>query len=127
MVPGRSTQLLDLMRIIAAVIVTVAFPALAADALSPSEIAVSSITLKAPLSRDEAFAIATLYFERHIPECGALQVPEDHDIKWKVTPRCGYAGQPNTNQIEINKNTGAVSWKNGPSFVSPSKLLKNEP
>ena len=116
------------MRIAAAIAVAVSFVAFAmAGEPTPSETVVRSIKPNALVSRESAAAIAAVYFERHILECGALQPPEDHGTKWKVRPRCGYAGQPHTNQIEVDKRTGAVSWKGGPSFSSPAELLKNEP
>jgi hypothetical protein len=116
------------MRITAAIAVAVSFIASAmAGEPTPSETVVRSIRLNAPVSHEGAAAIAGVYLERHIPECGGLQPPEDHGTKWKVRPCCGYAGQPHISQIEVDKRTGAVSWKGGPSFSSPEKLLKNEP
>jgi hypothetical protein len=101
--------------------------AFAVESSTPAERIVRSITLKAPISREEAVAIAEVYFTDHISGCGFARLPEDHGDTWKMTPLIGYAAQPSPNQIEVDKRTGAVSWKGGPSFASPTKLLKNEP
>lgn len=84
---------------------------------------IKTVDLKAGITQEQAVAMSELYFINHISGCGFADAPVGRGIRWEVTPRIGIAGAPSENPIMIEKHTGKISWKGGPTFGSPSALL----
>jgi hypothetical protein len=85
---------------------------------------ITAVDLKAGITQKQAIAMSELYFMNHISGCGFADAPVDRGSHWEVTPRIGFAGTASENPIAIEKHTGKVSWKDGPTFGSPSALLR---
>jgi hypothetical protein len=85
---------------------------------------INAVDLKAGITQQQAIAMSELYFINHISGCGFADTPVDRGRRWEVTPRIGYAGAPNENPIIIEKHTGKISWKSGPTFMNISALLR---
>jgi hypothetical protein len=85
---------------------------------------IKAVDLKAGITQEQAIAMSELYFINHISGCGFADDPVDRGSHWEATPRIGIAGTPSENPIIIEKNTGTVFWKGGPTFRNPSALLQ---
>lgn len=85
---------------------------------------ITAVDLKKGITQEQAIAISELYFTNHISGCGFADAPIDRGSRWEVTPHIGFAGTPSKNPIIIEKHNGKVSWKDGPTFGSPSALLQ---
>ena len=85
---------------------------------------IAAVNLKAGITQEQAIAMSELYFMNHISGCGFADAPVDRDSHWEITPRIGFVGTASENPIAIEKHTGKVSWKEGPTFESPSALLR---
>jgi hypothetical protein len=97
-------------------------------AAEPStESIVRHVNLSKGISWAEAAAIAEVYFSRNINGCGAAAEPVDRGDHWAVTPLVGIAAAPDPNPIVIEKRTGRVSWKRGPTFATLQELLAHGP
>ncbi len=85
---------------------------------------INAVDLITDVTQQQAIAMSELYFMKHISGCGFADTPVDRGSQWEVTPRIGFAGAPNENPIIIEKHTGMISWKSGPTFGNPSALLR---
>jgi len=92
-----------------------------------SETVVRAVDLSKGVSRAEAVAIAEVYYSRNITSCGSAEVPVDRGTRWEVTPIVGTTAQPSPDPIVIDKRTGRVSWKGGPTFRNLHELLASGP
>jgi hypothetical protein len=85
---------------------------------------IKAVDLKTGITQEQAIAMSELYFINHISGCGFADDPVDRGSHWEATPRIGIAGTPSENPIIIEKHTGKIFWKDGPTFRSPSALLR---
>lgn len=88
--------------------------------------AVGHVNLEAGITPHQADAIARFYCRHHIAECGGTDAAVDRGSRWEVTPRLGVAGIPGEPPVVIDKHTGQVSWKHGPTFDLARILVPKE-
>jgi len=84
------------------------------------------LDLKAGITFVQANAIANYYFQHHIAGCGAADPAIDRGSRWEVTPRIGIAGTPSKSPIFIEKHTGQISWKYGPTLYLATIFASQE-
>src|SRR5262245_38691433 len=111
------------MRYIAAVVLAITLSASAADVDPDAVIIELSISRGLPVSAAQAAWLIDRYFRRHMGVCGHPLSPEDRGETWSAVALVGYAATPDPNPIVVNKRTGAISWKGGPSYKSPVDLV----
>jgi hypothetical protein len=85
---------------------------------------VASITPRPEITRDQAAQIFALYVDLHIPmKClpKAFSVVGDC---WSMNPSFNDECKSDPEPIRINKKSGQITWRNGPSYESPKALAK---
>jgi hypothetical protein len=85
---------------------------------------VASITPRPEITRDQAAQIFGLYVNLHIPvKClpKAFSVVGDC---WSMNPSFNDDCESDPEPIRINKKSGQITWRNGPSYESPKALAK---
>ena len=78
--------------------------------------AIGKADLKAGITFEQANAIAQFYFRHYVSGCGGADPAVDRGSRWEVTPRLGIAGTPSKTPIVIEKYTGTISRKDGPTL-----------
>ncbi|WP_158755123.1 TonB family protein [Dyella sp. S184] len=99
------------------------------DTTTPEQELVSEIgkaDLKAGITFEQANAIAQFYFQHYVSGCGGADPAVDRGSRWEVTPRLGIAGIPSKTPIVIEKYTGTISRKNGPTLSLAAILAPKE-
>src|SRR5688572_6149791 len=71
------------------------------------------------ISAPEADVIAQSYFKRFGPRCGAASRVADGGASWVSNAAVGIAGIPTREPIRIDKQTGCVTWSDGPTVENP--------
>lgn len=83
--------------------------------------AYSKIKLDDGIDKEEAFTLASAYFDAYISGCGAAsRDPIDRGAKWEVKTVFGYAAQP-YEPIFIDKKTGTITCAKGPTIKAQGK------
>lgn len=77
---------------------------------------VGSLDLKSGITNEQSVVIAQYYCDTNIAGCGSAHPAIDRGSTWEVTPHVGTAGTPSENIIKIEKHTGIVSSKDGPTL-----------
>lgn len=75
------------------------------------------------IDRSEADAIARAYYYANFPACGGAGEPQSEGRLWVIPVSIGYAGTP-TDPIFIDKQTGAVAWRDRTATLAQ---LKKDP
>lgn len=99
------------------------------DATTPERelaAAVGRVDLKRGITFVQANAIARFYFQHHVSGCGGADRAVDRGSRWEVTPRIGVAGTPSKDPIVIDKHTGQIFRRNGPTFNLVALITSNE-
>ncbi len=104
------------------------------DTTTPEKELASEIgkaNLKTGVTFEQANAIAQFYFQHHVSGCGGADPAVDRGSRWEVTPRLGIAGIPSKTPIVIDKYTGIISRKDGPTLslaaILASKAVLPQP
>lgn len=89
------------------------------DTTTPEQELASEIgrsDLKAGITLEQANSIARFYFQHYISGCGGAGAAVDRGARWEVTPYMGYAGIPSESPIVIEKYTGTITRRDGPTL-----------
>lgn len=105
------------------------------DTTTPEQELASEIgkaDLKAGITFEQANAIAQFYFQHYVSGCGGADPAVDRGSRWEVTPRLGIAGIRSKTPIVIEKYTGTISRKDGPTLslaatLAPKKEVLPQP
>jgi hypothetical protein len=81
-----------------------------------------SVSVVDGVSKPEAELIAKSYFHRHVG-CGMFTGIRDGGRHWIVDGGVGYFGKP-IEGFKIDKETGSVTSPIGPSYGSPSDIMR---
>jgi hypothetical protein len=84
--------------------------------------AVSSFSVTDGIDHSEAELLAQAFFLWKIGGCGFAESPEDAGAEWRSRPRVGIAGQPSSDFIRINKQTGLISHASEPPIAAQSVI-----
>ena len=76
------------------------------------------------ISKEQAWRMASHYFELHLGGCGGPAEPVDEGLDWSCQLRVGYAGTLDPHPLLINKHTGRTRWASGPTYASPEDLAR---
>ena len=96
------------------------------DTTTPEQELASEIgkaNLKTGITFEQANAIAQFYFQHHVSGCGGADPAVDRGSRWEVTPRLGIAVIPSKTPIVIEKYTGTISRKDGPTLSLATILV----
>lgn len=74
------------------------------------------------ISTSEAEVIAQSYFMRFGPGCGAASRVTDGGAFWVSSAAVGVGGIPTREPIRIDKQTGRVTWSDGPAVENPKTI-----
>jgi hypothetical protein len=72
--------------------------------------AASAFSVADGVDQSEAQFLAQAFFVWKISGCGFPESPVDAGAEWQARPRIGYAGEPGSDLIRIDKRTGVVSY-----------------
>ena len=99
------------------------------DTTTPEQELASEIgkaDLKVGITFEQANAIARFYYQHHISSCGGAAPAVDRGSRWEVTPLIGAAGTPSKIPLVIEKHTGMISRKDGPTLSLAVILASKE-
>ena len=82
-----------------------------------------NVTVDDGINSKEANIIAQSYFLRFGPTCGMAMQTTDDGKSWIAKTYIGYAGTETREPIRIDKQTGQVTWSNGPTIKNPKTIL----
>jgi hypothetical protein len=80
------------------------------------------VVLDDGISETEAGVIAQSYFMRFGPACGVATGITDDGASWVSSTTVGVGGIPTREPIRIDKDTGRVTWSNGPTVENPKTI-----
>ena len=84
--------------------------------------AATSFSATDGVDQHEANLLAQAFFLWKIGGCGFADAPGDDGEEWRSRPRIGYAGQPGSEFIRIDKRTGTVSYASEPPATAASVI-----
>jgi hypothetical protein len=82
----------------------------------------ASFSVADGVDQREANLLAQAFFLWKVGACGFAEAPEDAGGEWHSHPRIGYAGQPGSDIIRIDKRTGTVSYASEPPVAAASVI-----
>ena len=75
------------------------------------------------ITQSEAEIIAENYFSRFAPiACGSVTRPVDGGTNWIAKTYLGFASIETREPIRIDKQTGRVTWSDGPTITNASRI-----
>jgi hypothetical protein len=74
----------------------------------------------------EAEIIAQSYFYHFGPGCGVAPHVSDDGQSWISNTPVGYAATPTREPIRIDKQSGRVTWSDGPPIEDPKNIFKSK-
>jgi hypothetical protein len=82
-----------------------------------------TVVIEDGISIQEANTIAQSYFLHFGPGCGVAAGVIDGGKFWVANTFVGYAGIQTPEPIRIDKQTGRITWSNGPTVENPKTIF----